>query len=113
MEAVTVCGRVPIWSPSACQMKTGDDKGWAPGVCLSILANKIASTKLSWRLTEANNMFGPNKCGGFTVLASGGNLTGGIGDWHALSLSFSGAEVVSQSAIYRHAAAVTADGQNG
>jgi hypothetical protein len=39
MEVVTVCGRVPIWSPSACQMKTSDGNGWAPGVCLSIMAN--------------------------------------------------------------------------
>ena len=39
MEVVTVCGRVPIWSPSACQMKTSDENGWAPGVCLSFMAN--------------------------------------------------------------------------
>ena len=26
MEVATVCGRIPIWSPSACQMKTSDDK---------------------------------------------------------------------------------------
>lgn len=95
MEVVTVCGRVPIWSPSACQMSGSDDRGWAPGVCLSIMANHSGGTKLTWRLTEAHNMNQPGKCSGFTVLANGEDVAGKIDDWRQLSLSFSGASVTA------------------
>ena len=40
-------------------------------------------------------MNSPSKCLGFTVLASGQDVAGKIDDWRALSLSFSGAEVVA------------------
>ena len=40
-------------------------------------------------------MNSPSKCLGFTVLAIGQDVAGKIDDWRALSLSFSGAEVVA------------------
>ena len=117
-HAVSLCGRVPIWSPSACM-----PPNFALGVCLSVLRCTSASvavgcgtsaTDVVWRLTEApNNLHQDdggraqrsssgftNSCKKLTVLASGAlppSPSGGGGGasdaWHTLSLSFSDALV--------------------
>ena len=92
VSSVAVCGRIPIWSPSACQEKTDDNHGWAPGVCLAVIAS---GTSLTWRLTEAHNMYNKGACKNFTVLASGESVAGAAGDWRNLSLSFDDSEVTA------------------
>ena len=116
-EALTLCGRVPIWSPSACMPSTH-----AIGVCLSLLRDAARSPTASqgvvrWRLTEAhNNLHQPkeqqqhqkdgvfvgitannsfrNECKDLTILANGtlppsaSGFGVGVGAWATLGLSF-------------------------
>ena len=104
-EALTLCGRVPIWSPSSCMPPKH-----AIGVCLSLLREKKQNGTVSWRLTEAHNdLHQPktvetaslrtgagvgfsNACKDLTVLASGffplSGVGVGVGAWATLALSF-------------------------
>ena len=112
VHAVTLCGRMPIWSPSACM-----PSNFALGVCLSVLRCASASaaagcgasaTDTVWRLTEAHNNLHQdvgdnvthstpgrggfkNACKKLKVLASGAlsSVAGAPDKWHTLSLSFS------------------------
>jgi len=94
---VSVCGRVPIWSPDACQ-----GLEHFPGVCLAVFTNSSPPT---WALTEVHSQYSIFGCKHTTTLASGtlpssiaaiaAGGGGGAAPWLALKLSFSGAEVTA------------------
>lgn len=98
--AVSVCGRVPIWSPAACPGRSGYME-FALGICLTVMvdpaggsANASASLNrrnrpaLSWRITEAQGEY--HDCQKFTTLAVGSlPVSAKVEDWRSLALSFS------------------------
>lgn len=95
--AVSVCGRVPIWSPAACPGRSGYME-FALGICLTVMAPGGVSSwpslhqehqeLLNWRITEAQGEY--HGCQNFKILATGSLPAGAkVEDWRTLALSFS------------------------